>query len=243
MKPRHVTATLCLVLLGGCATPTSVPPIRSGSRVAIMVTASPLDGSGAAVRMSVDTAKISAGVGAAAGAAAGAVGGLACGPFLVICVPVFGLMGAGAGGLAGAAAGQLESLPHEQATQLRDRLNQLRQSLDPVLELRINVTEQARKHWLLTDDTSGNVVTLEQQVLFLTSAPDQSMALGMRVLVSVRPDWWPANAPPRQKTYEFVAPPASLEVWLDERSDVAETSLRIGSQQIAAQIVSELAAN
>jgi hypothetical protein len=196
--------------------------------------------------MSVDT-EISAGVGVAAGAAAGALSGIACGPFLVICVPGLALIGAGAGGLAGlavgAAAGQLESLPREQATQLRDRLNQLRQSLDPVLELRINVTERARKHWQLTDDTSGNVVTLEQQILFLTSAPDQSLALAMRVLVSMRPDWWPANAPPRQKTYESVAPAASLEVWLDERSDVAETSLRSASQQIATQIVSELAAN
>jgi hypothetical protein len=243
MKPRHVTATLCLVLLGGCATPTSVPPIRRGSHVAIMVTASPLDSSGAAVHTSIYTAEMKAGVGAGAGAAAGALYGIACGPLAFICVPGGALIGAGAGALAGAAAGQLDSLPREQATQLRDRLNQLRQSLDPVFELRNNVTERARKHWLLTDDTSGNVVMLEQQILFLTSGPDQTMALAMRVAVSVRPDWWPANAPPRQKTYEYVAPATSLEVWLDERSDVAGTSLRSASQQIAAQIVAELAAN
>jgi hypothetical protein len=63
------------------------------------------------------------------------------------------------------------------------------------------------------------------------------------VLVTVQKDGAMQKPPSPQKLYEYMGPFSSLAVWMDERSDFLDTSLSSASQQIAAQIVSELALN
>jgi hypothetical protein len=114
------------------------------------------------------------------------------------------------------------------------------------------------------------VVSVELYDLQLISTRDERVALVMRVLVTVRPgdDLQPTTShpqpidpvgppsslkfgsnlalrtpPPNQKLYEYSGPPSSIAAWLDEHSDFLVTSFSTASQQIAAQIVSELAAN
>ena len=183
------------------------------------------------------------GTGAGAGAVAGALWGLTCGPFFIICAPIGALMGSGVGMVAGAAVGVATSLPQETATQLSERLTRLRQSHDPLDALRANLNERARKHWALTAEPSNSTLTVELQNLFLTSTRDQRIGLVMQVRVSVSAEGAQPNTPAPNKVYGYVGPLSSLAVWLDERNDFAQTSLRSASEQIAAQIISELVSN
>ena len=100
----------------------------------------------------------------------------------------------------------------------------------------MNVLERAGRHWTLTDDTSLQVVSLEVQGLSLTADKDEHIALVMQVLVST-----PQSATP--KRFSVVSQGSSLSAWLDARSDLPEAQLRSACQQIATQVVSELAFN
>lgn len=237
-----LAASAVLELLGGCATAPHVAPIASGSPVAFVVAGSQPTAGAYAVR---DTAVgHDSGSGAKTGAAAGALSGLMCGPAFFICSPIGALAGAGVGAAAGATVGLAEALPKDKVALLIQRLERLQQSLDPVPELRADVLERAGRHWELTDDTSMRVVTLEVQGLFLRSDRHENIALVMEVLVSQRTGESVGNSRPAPpKRYSVVSQGSSLSTWLDERSDLPEALLRSACQQIATQVVSELAFN
>jgi hypothetical protein len=136
------------------------------------------------------------------------------------------------------------TLPRETVTQLNDRLQRLQRSHDPVILLRTDVLDQARTHWEITDDTSSRVVTFEVQELSLTSTSREKIALVMQVLVhttaAISVD---TSKQVTQKRFEFVSKASNLAAWLDERGGVPEDSLRSACQQIATQVISELAAS
>ncbi len=153
-------------------------------------------------------------------------------------------MGASAGVAVGATVGLAEMLPKDKVAQLDERLKRLQQSVDPLLELRTEVLDKAGKHWELTDDTSGRVVTLEVQNLYLTADRNENIALVMQVLVSQRSRGTGSTVKPvTPKRFAVITQGSSLAAWLDERSDLPETQLRSACQQMATQVVSELAFN
>ena len=82
---------------------------------------------------------------------------------------------------------------------------------------------------------------VELQDLQLVSTRDERVRCVIRVLVSVQPGDGKQAAKPVQKLYEYVGPFGSLAVWLDEGNDFLDTGFTSASQQIAAQIVSDLA--
>ena len=233
-------AAIALLALGACTTTPRLAPIAGKTPVAFVVVRAPPAPDAAAVH---DTAlRDKSGAGAKVGATSGALLGLACGPFLVICVPAGFLAGATAGGIVGLAAGIATTLPKETVTQLNDRLQRLEQSHDPMILLRTDVLEQARTHWEITDETSNKVVTLEVQGLSLTSTSRKKIALVMQVLVHTNADLSTNNSRRvTERRFEFVSKASSLEAWLDERGSVPEDSLQSACQQIATEVVAELA--
>lgn len=241
MKARSMALALSLSLLAGCASRPQLPPVRGGAPISLtVVTSAPTD-THAAVRDTTVGESVSTGAGA--GAVAGALWGLSCGPLFLLCAPLGALMVSGVGVIAGGAVGLATSLPQETATRLHERLTQLQQTHDPLEELRNNLSDRARKHWTLSAEPPSTAINVELQNLFLTSTREQRVGLVMQVRVSVRPAGARADAAPTQKAYEHVGPSSSLAVWLDEQSDFAQTSLRSASQQIALQIIADLAPN
>jgi outer membrane lipoprotein SlyB len=239
VNKRLFCVLLWLSLLSGCATTFSLPPIRSDESVTVVVAMSPqADGE---IRMRNLALGDNTKTGAGSGALIGALYGLACGPFAPICIPVTAGVGAVSGAVAGAAVGATGALSSEKATQLRDRFGRWRQSHDMVGELRNNVTDRARKHWPVTAEATGTVVTVELQDMQFNSTRDEQVAFVLRVLVSVRSVSTQKASEPAQKLYEYAGPLSPLAVWLDERSDFVDTSLGSALQQIATQLVSELA--
>jgi len=237
MHPRASTAIAGLLALCGCASTPQLPPIRDGSAVAIDVGKSaPAMGSTQIENRALghDTS-----TGAAAGAVAGGLWGFACGPFAFICVPGGALVGAFTGTVAGAGIGLTGALSNDKAAQLRERLQRSAQANPPVDALRRDIAERARQHWRVTAGDASVTLTIELQDLLLTSSRDEQIGFVARVRVSARQGG--ADGPVSQKLYEYVGPTSGLAVWLDERNDFVDTSIRLAMQQLAAQIVFELA--
>jgi hypothetical protein len=238
---RTICATVWLGMLGGCSTPPQITPIRRDESVAIVVVRSP-QGNGV-IEISNQALGNDTAVGAGSGAVVGGLYGLTCGPLALFCVPLGALAGAIYGTVGGAAVGVTGALSEENAALVRDRLSRVQQSHDLLNELRKNVTDSARKRWNLSVDPSATVVTVELQDMRVTSTRGERVGLTVRVLVTVRPSGSPPQTAPKQMLYEYVGAFSSLAVWLDEGSDLLDTSLSSATQQIATQIVSELALN
>jgi len=170
----------------------------------------------------------------------GGLWGLAWGPFAPLCIPIGAGVGAAAGTAAGAAAGLTGALTEEKASRLRERVSHVEHSHDLQAELQKNITDRALRYWRLDARPAPTIVTVELLDLELTSTRDERVSCAVTVLVSVsRRGAAPSAA--RQKTYEYASSFSSLSVWLDEENDFFDTSLSNATQQIAAQIVSELA--
>jgi len=119
----------------------------------------------------------------------------------------------------------------------------LNASHDKPAELKTNITDRAGKYWDLNSPNPQHMVKVAVQDLILASTHDDQVRSILRVQVSVSKSGDNAAKTPKQKTYGYAGPYASLAVWLDEGSDFADTSLSSAIQQISTQIVSDLAVN
>jgi hypothetical protein len=246
MYRQMMGATLVLSLLVGCATP-QLTPIRRGEPISIVFTASHKADGVSDIRNDdlAGDAKVGAGTGATGGAVAGVLIATGCGPFFIVCAPVLAAAGAVVGTATGAGVGAGVSiageLSNEKAAQLRDRVVRVQQSHSLQAELQKSVTDRAQKYWKLGSDQSAALVTVELQDLLLSSKRDEQISCTIRVLVSVQRGVAKDSKATEQKMYQYAAPTSSLPIWLDESSDFIDTVLTSASQQIATQIVSDLA--
>jgi hypothetical protein len=232
-------AVFAVALVCGCASPPTLPPIRHGDAVAFTVAMSPDAKGSIQIRNEAVRNDMSAGVGS--GLVAGGLWGLTCGPFAVLCVPLAAALGGVTGAAAGAVVGVTGALPDDKAVLLRDRLHREDVARPLLGALQTQIDERARKLWQLDASPSATVVRVELQDLLLISTRDERVRCVVQVRVSVLAgDAKPGAAPP-SKMYEYVGPYSALAVWLDEGSDFVGTSLASASQQLAAQIVSDLA--
>jgi hypothetical protein len=224
------------IFLGACAGWSQLPAIHEGASVALEVTASASPGGAPAIENRALGQDASTGY--KVGAVTFGLWGLACGPFAVICVPTAAGLGALTGAVAGAGVGLTGALSPEKAARLQGRLQQSLQKHPPVDELRQSATDLARQHWRVGEPQANETVTIELQELVLTSTRDEQ--IGFAATVRVRTRHGP-NGPVTEKVYPYVGPSTSLAVWLDERYDFVEASIKFAMQHLAAQIVSDLA--
>ena len=132
------------------------------------------------------------------------------------------------------------ALSDERTTRLRERLGRLQASHPLVDELQRNVSSRALKYWTLDSTSAASAVSIEIQDLELLSKRDEQVRCAIRVLVSVSSSANGRFKSSDKKPYEYLGAYSALSVWLDEGSDFVDTSLSAASQQIVAQIVSDL---
>lgn len=234
-----IAMLLLVVVLGGCAAPAPLAHIAQGQRVELHVRAVPAEDR----EVKILNGSVSPGAkgGTAAGMVAGGLWGLACGPLFLLCAPLGAVTLALPGAALGTAVGAAGALPADKAVLLRDRVARAQQSVDLEAALRANVLHRAQKHWQLSDESATWVLTLQMQHLELSSSFGEQIGMVVRVTASLRRSDAPAATAPAVKTFEYTSPPGSLSVWLDESGDFLDTLLRTSAQQLASQIVSELA--
>lgn len=232
---------LIFALLSGCASTPKLAQIPNGEKVSIVVALSPT-ASG-----QTDLQNDAVGGDIKKGAGAGAVGyglwGLTCGPLAILCVPIAAGVGAVGGAAAGAVVSTGGTLSAEQATQLRDRMLRLNESHDKLAELTSNINERATRYWDINSTEPQTKVNVHVQNLTLASTHDDQVRVILRVSVTVTNKAETARRrgkPPVVKDYEYAGPYASVDVWLDEESDFADTNISSAIQQISSQIVADL---
>lgn len=238
MRSPSLYASIAIALLTGCAGSPNLPTIKGAETVAILVTAN--GQTQAALKIRNEALETGATAGAGSGLVAGGLWGLVCGPFAVLCVPLGAAAGAIGGTAAGAVVGLTGALPDDKAAKLRERLSRV-QAAHPIAdELQRNVNTRALKYWTVSTDLTFTVITIEVQDLELMSTRDEKIRCAIRVTVSVKSPGSGSAGVPVKKQYEYLDAYSPLSVWLDENSDFVDTSFSSASQQIAAQIVSDL---
>ena len=238
MIRRSIAIALLASLAGGCASAPTIARLGDGESVQLVVAGAPSHGDIAIRNASLGK---NVGTGASTGSVAGGLWGLACGPFAILCVPVAAGIGAIAGSAGGAVVGATASLSDEQAAQLRGRLTRWLASHDLVERLRTNVVERARRHWNLASDPPRYVLSIELGNVELTSTRDEQVGLLLRAHASLQRTGAPPAEAAAEQDFECTAPSGKLAIWLDEGSDFVDTVLGNCTQQLAAQLVAEVA--
>jgi hypothetical protein len=233
---RLIGLSVCILLLGACAGPQRLPPVPEGSPLTLVVGPD----ASAAGRLSIGNDSIGkdAVTGAGSGMLAGGLSGLSCGPFAFLCVPAGMLVGATAGSVAGGMFGLATGMSNEQVLALRERLQRHRQTYDPVAELRNQLVVRVGKRWRMEDTPPATRMTVQLQELRLGSTRDGRIRFDLMADVTQQPA---DGSEPSTKTYTFNGPYSELALWMDERSDFLDTSLNSAVQQLASQIVAEMA--
>lgn len=240
MREKLAKAIALILLLSGCSTAPTLPTIRQGDAIDIvMLSQSPKN---EAIDVHNESFNSNLNTGAKSGVLAGGLWGLSCGPLAILCVPVGALMGGITGTATGAVIGLTGALSTEKIGLLRERLLRVQKKHGMLEELQSNVTERAKKYWTINSNQSVVVVNIALQELQLNSTRDEQISMVIRVEVDVRPKNASQVEASTKKMYSYIGPPGSLSIWLDEGNDFIDTNLTSASQQIAAQIVADLTA-
>jgi len=228
--------------MSGCASEPKLAPIPNGETVSIEVAMSPTaDGQHG---LKNDAIGKDVGVGAGGGAVGGGLLGLLCGPWAAFCVPAFSYIGLAGGAVTGLVVADVSGLSAEQATQLNDRMLRLNESHDKLAELTTNINDQAAGYWDLNSTEPQTTVRVwVQDLIFASTHGDQVRAILQVNVMLVRNSVKPLKngEAPSMKHYVSASPYASLDSWLDDESDIADTNISGAIQEISNQILSDLA--
>lgn len=236
IKPLALAAVM---LLCSCASRVEIPPIPHGDTIAIAVAKSQNPNDKLGIRNEALGSGVSTGTGT--GMVAGGLWGLACGPLALLCVPLGAMTGALTGSAAGAVVGVTGALSAAKADRLRERMGQVSRSHPMAADLQRAITERARKYWTISPEGAGTKVNVEIHEIQLMSTRDEQIRCVIRVSAWVDKAGSRVNTDPVKKQYEYLGAYSPLSVWLDEGSDFVDTILNSASQQLAAQIVADLA--
>jgi len=235
---RWIGLSLAMGVLCGCATSPAIRPVPHGAALSIVVVRSPQANAGARIRNQALGDNTSTGVGS--GFVIGAMSGLACGPLAIFCVPLGAIAGGVTGTAAGAAVGLTGALTEDQSRLVLARLDRVQRSHNLGDEMARDVTERARSQWDRSSDTPTHLATVELQTIRLTSTRDECIGFVVSVLVRVQAGRTESKSATNEGLFEYLGPFTSLAEWLDDNSDVLDSSLSIASRQLALQIVAEL---
>lgn len=241
MRPTLLRRTIAIAsvatLAGGCAAPPTMDRLRDGESLKLVISQAPSEGV-----VDIHNASLgkNGGTGASTGGVAGGLWGLACGPLAILCVPLGAGVGALAGTASGAVVGATASLSDDKATQLRDRVSRSVAAHELGAQLRRNVDERAQRHWDLASGAPGFVLNVELGNIELTSTRDEMIGMVLRAHATLQRSGAPATPAPSVQAFECSSAPSNLTIWLDDRSDFVDTVLANCTQQLAAQLVSEM---
>lgn len=216
---RHSTLLTMISLITACAGQVAVQPVTAGSQIHLITTAADIKTPdvGTAGEMVGKNAAKGAGMGAVGGAGLGFGASVACGPFIIICAPIFAGGGAAiglvAGTTVGAIDGGLKSLPREKADALQEIISATFTELDFAQILRSEFGQQQANYWTISDAKGNLQATLTLDDLYIEQLRKDQLSLHMRVSMRVRhgPDKDDLSDP---VIYEFRSPDRHVDYWL-----------------------------
>lgn len=245
-KIRAVIATvMCLALVAsGCSSNRS-RPLPDFEAVHVQSAMKPADG--LKVHGDQDTARTGAEVGAKGGAATGAAMSLACGPWFLLCLPVFTtfgvIVGGPAGALTGAVGDAMEMLPPEQARQFESVLFDIHDRRDFFVELRDGVRDGVPARRRANRETATALITVGPEKIELVQTESTHLALRVRVLMLAQ--WDLQKRTPRNDKRRYVHMTAEMPVafWLQDGGAAIDAGLTECIDKVIEAMVWDLAAS
>jgi hypothetical protein len=147
-----------------------------------------------------------------------------------------------AGGIAGLAVGATGTLSQEKVDRVKVRLVNIEQNHPLQVELRRQLEERAQKYWTLKPESSAPLVMVELQEMKVDATRDEQLRLVFRISVSQRETTTGRELVKYQKSYEHATPYSPMAAWLDEKNDLLDTNFNNAMQQLADQVIMDLAA-
>jgi hypothetical protein len=237
---RIASVFLIPILLAACATAPSLKAIPAGGSVSIFVVANQKYPGVVDVHNTAISNGVNVGIGS--GTLAGGMWGLSCGPWAPLCVPLGAVGGMVAGGIAGLAVGATGTLSQEKVDRVKVRLVNIEQNHPLQVELRRQLEERAQKYWTLKPESSAPLVMVELQEMKVDATRDEQLRLVFRISVSQRETTTGRELVKYQKSYEHATPYSPMAAWLDEKNDLLDTNFNNAMQQLADQVIMDLAA-
>jgi len=195
----RVTLLILALSLAACASPPSPPPqyatlqaVPSGASIHVIATQPDIEapdaqsagetvGSGAAS---------GAGLGASAGLEAGLQGSIICGPFIIVCLPLFAIsaaaIGAIGGSIVGSIGGAIVALPEEKAQALEVIMSTTLEEMDLAETLENQFARQSGERWTITEAEGNLEITLGLNTLYIEQFSGDNLSLEMSSSMVVR---------------------------------------------------------
>ena len=178
--------------------------------------------------------------GAYAGAAGGAAYSLFCGPFVIICAPVFSLIGAASGGIVGGSVNaSILVSDSDKNTLLFNKMEdylKINNPQDIFLKRVISLAEPKYPINLLSD----NKIYLVVDKLAFNTISDGRVILEMNAKITVKYIDKLGEINRFTKDYHYMGAPQFLDTWLDGDNEFYQTKLINGYDTLAENILRTL---
>lgn len=267
---RGSIASILAVCLAACS---PLPALTSGTELSINT----LPRSGTAGDIRVDTTRASdthpaegaaegatVASGGVIGASAGLAASAACGLAIVVCAPIFMVVG-GAAGASGAGLAVMASrgpegnLGPDPLKTLAGRLAAYGRENQVDEQLRLVIVQKARPHWRVVPVSSRNSMSVQVTEFLLRAASPERISLEVRAMVRMNSEdmhqapmqassWPQLGAPPKTSgpavisaTFYHEGASAGMNQWMDDSGDFLRAEAARAYESIARQIIAALA--
>lgn len=169
------------------------------------------------------------------GVGGGAISSVRCGVGIVVCLPLFVVMGGVAGPIEGHKYGTKIGLSDEHAKSLNAITNRIRKNgdLESRLVEALNACNTDRGQTNATDAATGVRVDVQLTEADLVQLPNEMIRLALVVRMTVADDPNGAATRPGVFEYTFTSDPASADAWSSSDGERLSTEIDRGFAQLA----------
>lgn len=191
----RVTLLILALSLAACASRpqyATLQAVPSGASIHVIATQPDIEAPDAqAAGESVGSGAASgAGLGASAGLEVGLQGSIICGPFIIVCLPLFAIsaaaIGAIGGSIVGSIGGAIVALPEEKAQALEVIMSTTLEEMDLAETLENQFARQSGERWTITEAEGNLEITLGLNTLYIEQFSGDNLSLQMSSSMVVR---------------------------------------------------------
>jgi len=180
--------------------------------------------------------------GAATGAVSGALYGLVCGPFFIICSPIFATGGAVIGAGAGVAIGSTQGLDSKKAEQVNLSISTYLQEHSPQDDLLAMVINRAKNHWQVIPAPAERQLVVQFDGAGLRTEKDGPVVLVLQATVNISYPDKAGQQQTRTQKFEYESSPTYIDSWTEGQEEFLLLRFNDAYQTLAENIIVAISA-
>ena len=175
--------------------------------------------------------------GAATGAVTGALYGLVCGPFFILCSPIFATGGAVIGAGAGAVVGSASGLEANKAEQANLKISEYLQEHSPQDELLSMVINRAKNRWQVIPAPAERQLVIQFDSVGLRTKYDGPVFLVLQATVIINYPDEEGKQQTRKQKFEYKSSPTYIDSWIEDKEGFLQLRFNDAYQTLAENII------